>query len=167
MSTQPSALAPGARVLIRRIGTDVRIVASTMAKAEQQQRANIVDLRLEREVAQRTLADMGTKLHKMPTDGAVDAKERISQTERRTKELSLELAGLQRQSVEEGDLRTTLSQFEPVWESLNSREQIRIIGALIEGIAYNGETNKLSMSFRSEGIRRMCRGTVKDGGTES
>jgi site-specific DNA recombinase len=55
----------------------------------------------------------------------------------------------------------TLSQFDPVWESLNSREQTRIISALIVGIEYNGETNKVSVSFRSRGIRGMCRGPAK------
>jgi site-specific DNA recombinase len=104
---------------------------------------------------------MGKQLHKQPVAGTVAPEERIGQTERRMKELSLELARLQRQSVEEGDLRMTLSQFDPVWESLNSREQTRIISALIVGIEYNGETNKVSVSFRSRGIRGMCRGTAK------
>jgi site-specific DNA recombinase len=152
---------------IRRMGSDARIVASTMAKAEQQRRADIADLRLEHEVAQRALGDMGTKLHKLPSDRAVAAKDCIGQIERRMKELSLELASLQRQSVEEGDLRTTLSQFELVWESLNSREQTRIIGALIEGIAYNGVTNRVSVRFRSKGIRGMCRKSAEDGSIES
>jgi site-specific DNA recombinase len=152
---------------IRRIGSDARIVASTIAKVEQQRRANIADLHLEREVAQRALTEIGAELHKLSADRAVAAAERIGQTERRMKELSLELARLQRQSAEEGDLRMTLSQFDPVWELLNSCEQIRIISALIEGIAYNGETNKVSVSFRSKGIRGMCRGTAKDGSTES
>jgi len=146
---------------IRTIGSDARIVASTMAKVEQQRQANIADLHLEREVAQRALADMGKQLHKQPVAGTVAPEERIGQTERRVKELSLELARLQRQSVEEGDLRMTLSQFDPVWESLNSREQTRIISALIVGIEYNGETKKVSVSFRSRGIRGMCRGTAK------
>ncbi len=152
---------------IRKIGSDARIVASTMAKVAQQQQANIADLRLEREVAQRTMADIRTQLHTLPAGRALTAKERLGQTERRMKEISLALARLQRQSVEEGDLRTTLSQFDPVWESLNFREQIRIIGVLIEGIAYNGETNKVSVSFRSEGIRAICRGTARDCASES
>lgn len=152
---------------IRRIGSDARIVASTMAKVAQRRRANIADLGLEREIAARALADMGTQLHKLPADRAVAATERIGQTERRMKELSLELASLQRQSLEDGDLRITLSQFELVWESLNSREQIRIISALIDSIAYNGETNKVSVSFRSKGIRGMCRKSTKDGSIES
>ena len=149
------------------IGSDARIVANTIAKVEQQRRANIADLHLEREVAQRALAEIGAELGKLSADRAVAAAERISQTERRMKELSLELASLQRQSVEEGGLRITLSQFDLVWESLNSREQIRIISALIDRIGYNVETNKVSVGFRSKEIRGMCRGTAKDGSTES
>lgn len=157
---------------ISRIGSDPRIVAHTLTKAEQQRQTNIADLCLEREVAQRALAGMGTEFRKLLplvdccdrtlTDGAVAVEERICQTDRRMKEISQELARLESQSVEEGDLRATLSQFWLVWESLSSSEQIRIIGALIEGIAYNGETNRVRVSFRSEGIRGMCRGTRHD-----
>ena len=130
---------------ISTIGSDARLVASTMTKAEQQRQANIADLRLEREVAQRALADMENELHELLQlgDRAAAVKERIDQIDHRMKDISLELASLESQSVEEDDLRTTLSQFWMVWESLNSREQVRIIGNLIDGIAYNGATNKL------------------------
>lgn len=152
---------------ISTIGSDARIVASTMTKAEQQRQANITDLRLEREVAQRALADIGNELRTLlplgdcsgqtATDRATAVKERVDQIDRRMKDLSLELAGLESQSMEEDDLRTTLSQFWLVWESLNSREQVRLIGTLIEGIAYNGATNRVAVSFRSKEIRLMCR----------
>lgn len=155
---------------ISTIGSDARIVASTMAKLEQQRRANISDLRLEREVAQRALADMGNELHKLlplgdcsgqtPPDRAVAVKELVGQTDRRMKDLSQELASLESQSVEQDDLRTTLSQFSLVWESLNSRQQVRIIGTLIDSIVYNGATNRVAVKFRSKEIRVMCRGTA-------
>jgi site-specific DNA recombinase len=48
-----------------------------------------------------------------------------------------------------------------VWESLNSREQARIIRTLIEHVAYDGKTNKVTVSFRSARIREMCRGAAK------
>lgn len=147
---------------ISTIGSDARIVASTITKAEQQRQANVADLRLEREVAQRALADLGNELRALLQLGdlAAAVKVRVDQIDRRIKDLSLELASLESQSVEEGDLRTTLSQFWPVWESLNSREQVRIIGTLIDGIAYNGATNRIAVSFRSKEIRLMCRRTA-------
>jgi site-specific DNA recombinase len=156
---------------ISRIGMDPRIVARTMTKAEQQRQTNIADLTLEREIARRALAEMEVELRKLlplvdwsdqtPTESAIAVNEHIGQAERRLKDLSQELASLENLAIDENDLRTTLAQFGQVWESLNSREQIRIIGTLIEGIAYNGETNKVRVSFRSAGIREMCRGAGK------
>jgi site-specific DNA recombinase len=143
-----------------------------MTKAEQQRQANIAELTLEREVAQRALAGMGTELRDLlplvdsrrqtPTNSAISVNERLAQTESRLKELSQELLSLESEAVDENDLRTTLSQFGPLWESLNSREQIQIIGALIEGIGFNGENNAVRVSFRSTGIREMCRGAGKN-----
>jgi len=162
---------------VQRIGSDSRIVARAVAKANEQRRNSVGDLAFEHEAAQRKLGSLGTQLRELVppvgcgdetvTDRMADLQERIGQTERRRREILLELGSLESQSLDEGDLRTALAQFGPVWESLNSWEQTRIICILIEGIAYNGKANKLTVSFRSDGIRRMCRGTAKDGGTES
>jgi site-specific DNA recombinase len=142
-----------------------------MKKAEQQRKNNIADLTLEREVTRRSLAQNEVELRKLtplvdccdqtPTESAIAVNEHIGQAERRLEDLSQELASLENQGVDEDDLRSTLAQLGQVWESLNSREQIRIIGTLIEGIAYNGETDKVRVSFRSTGIREMCRGAGK------
>jgi len=153
---------------IRRIGSDPRIVAWAVAKADEQRRSSVADLTLEHQAAQRELASLGTQLCKLiPNVGCgeqivaertADLQERIGQTERRLREILQELGSLESQSMDEGDLRAALAQFGAVWESLNSREQVRIIGTLIERVIYNGKTRKLTVSFRSAGIREMCRG---------
>ena len=162
---------------VQRIGSDSRIVERAVAKADEQRRNSVGDLAVEHEAAQRKLGSLGTQLRELVptvscgdqtvTDRMVDLQERIGQTERRLRVILLELGSLESQSVDEGDLRTALAQFGLVWESLKSLEQARIIRTLIERIVYNGKTNKLSVSFRSEGIHGMCRGTAKDGATRS
>ena len=156
---------------IRRIGSDMRIVAHTFAKAEEQRRISVATLTLEREVAQRALASMRTELRKLlvvdcrdqpTTDRLADLQERIGQTERRLTEIVLELEHLESQVVYEGDLRTTLARFDPVWEALNSWERVLIIRSLIERVTYNGNSNKLTVRFISAGIREMCRGNQEE-----
>ena len=161
---------------VQRLGFDSRIVARAVAKSDEQWRSTVGDLTVERETAQRELGRLRTELRKLVptvgcddrtvTDRVADLQERIGQTERRLREILVELGNLDSQSVDEGDLRTALAQFGRVWESLNSWEQARIIRALIDRIVYNGKTNKLTVSFRSERIRRMCRGTAKGGVNE-
>ena len=150
---------------IRGIGSDPLIVAQTIAKAEEQRRLRAITLALEREAAQHALASMERELGKTRpvlscdhsvADRVADLQERIGQTERRMSEIILELRNLEGQPIDEADLRTTLERFEPVWESLKSWEQVRVIRTLIERVTYNGKTNRVAVSFRSAGIRAMC-----------
>jgi len=161
---------------IRRLGSDPRIVARAVAKAEEQRLGIVGDLSLERQAAKRELARLGTQLSAVTkaacsdqpvANGVADLQERIVKTERRLTEILQELERLDSHTVDENDLRTVLARFGPVWELLNSREQVRIIRTLIDGVVYNGKTNKVTMTFRSAGIRKMCRRTGGEGRNES
>ena len=153
---------------IRRIGSDPRIVAAVVAKVNENRRDMMADLSLEHQAAQRELASLGTKLRELlpnagcgeqtMTEQMADLHQRIDRTEYRSREILRELGSLEGESVDEADLRVVLAQFEPVWEFLNSREQARIIRTLIEHIDYSGKTNRVTVSFRSPGVRGMCRG---------
>jgi site-specific DNA recombinase len=153
---------------IRRIGSDPRMVAAVLAKANEKRRGMVADLSLERQAAQRELASLGTELRGLlPNTGGgeqatanqiADVHQRIARTEYRSSEILRELGSLEGESVDEADLRVILAQFEAVWEFLNSREQARIIRTLIEHIDCSGETNRLTVRFRSPGVRGMCRG---------
>jgi len=153
---------------IWRIGSDPRIVACALAKAEEQRRSSVADLILERQAAQGLLARMEAELrilspladcrNQEATDGTADLQKRIDQMERRLREIHQELASLETPIVDEGDVRLALEQFEPVWDSLNSREQARFIRALIECVIYNGKVGKVTVKFRSAAIRETCRG---------
>ena len=162
---------------IRRIGSDPRILERAIAKAEEQRRSRATDLTIERRLAEKELSGLATELRKLVplighrnqtvTDRMADLQERIGQTERRLSEVLQELESLERQAVDESDFRVALAEFGPVWESLNSREQSRIVHSLVERVAYDGRTNRVTVSFRSAGIRGMCNGTGNGNGNES
>jgi len=162
---------------IRRIGSDPHVVTRAIAKAEEQRRGRVTDLTFERQLTQKELAGLGAELRKlvplvgrrdqMVTDRMADLQERIGQTERRLSDVLQELAGLENQAVDEDDFRAALIEFGPVWESLTSREQARIVHSLVERVAYDGKTNKVTVSFRTAGIRRICRGAEKGEADES
>lgn len=155
---------------IWRIGSEPRIVACALAKAEELRRSSVADLILERQSAQKLLASMKAELCNLipladsrsreVIDGTGDLQKRIDQMERRLREIRHELTSLETPIVDEGDVRRALGQFEPVWDSLNSREQARFIRALIEGVICNGKVHKVTVKFRSAAIREMCRGRV-------
>jgi site-specific DNA recombinase len=162
---------------IRNIGADPRIVARALEKAEQQRLAGIGDLEIERQLAQNELAKLGVELQQLIpvvglgnqsiTDRMADLQERIGRTEHRLAGIVHELAALESGRVDQEDLRAALAQFGPVWESLNSREQARIIHSLVQRVVYDGRTNKVTVSFRSAGIRGMCNGGTTGKGDDN
>ena len=78
-----------------------------------------------------------------------------------------EVISPQREAVNEKDVARALSAFNPVWESLNVREQSRIIHLLIERIGYDGRDGKVMVTFRSLGIKELCTETHPSGEEES
>jgi len=75
--------------------------------------------------------------------------------EQRLAEIARELAGIDRDTVNEADLRTALTLFDPVWDMLFPFERERIIRLLIERIDYDGNTGKLGIEFAASGIRSL------------
>lgn len=154
---------------IRAIGADPRIAARALQKAEQLRLTGIGELTAERDSAMRELAALATELRQLVplasegeqavTDRMADIQERIGRTQHRLTEIKQELDGLESGRVDERDFRAALAQFGPVWEYLNTREQGRIIHALVERVAYDGRSKKVTVAFRSAGIWAMCRGT--------
>jgi site-specific DNA recombinase len=155
---------------IRKIGSDPRIAARALEKAEEQRLANIRELTSERQTVQNDLAGFAAELRRLVplvvnenvTDRMADLQERIERVQQRLAEITRDLQGPEAGRVDEGDFRTALAQFGPVWEWLNSREQGRIIRALVERVVFDGRANKVTVSFRFAGVREMCRAEEKE-----
>jgi site-specific DNA recombinase len=169
--SEPAIKAALARRICR-IGSDQRLVACVVGKAEEQWQTAIADLTLERDVARRKLANLGGESVKSPVNDqnqtvmgpVADLRERIQQMEARLTEIQEELCHLENQTLDRGDVRKAMEQFGPVWDSLLAREQARILRALIERVFYNGKVNRVTVTFRSAAIREMCQRTGEDGG---
>jgi site-specific DNA recombinase len=66
------------------------------------------------------------------------------------------------ETVDEEDLRTALQSFDPVWQSLNTAEQTRLIRAVIDRIGYDGRTGRIAVTFRAAGFKAICAGAGQD-----
>ena len=49
-----------------------------------------------------------------------------------------------------------LGTFDPVWESLTSNEQTRIVHLLVERVDYDGANGNVSITFRPSGIKNLA-----------
>ncbi|MBI4910944.1 MAG: recombinase family protein [Acidobacteria bacterium] len=151
---------------LRKIGSDPRIVREALNRIETIRCSQITDLSVERDLARKELAACASEMQGLAalvarqdptvTGRIADLQDRMKRAEARRGQLVGELAGLESGGMDEDDLREALRQFGPVWDSLNSREQARIVHTLVERVAYDGRTNKVTVSFRSAGIREMC-----------
>ena len=87
--------------------------------------------------------------------GEIDTE--LDQTSRRIEELRRETRALDGQTVNETDLRSALSAFDPVWEQLESGEKARVLEILIQEVMYNAKDGEVSITFRPGGVRTLAK----------
>jgi len=156
---------------VRGLAQNPQIVAETVRQARQLAEANFGELRAELEACERELRRLNRDLVKvaattntgMRVDRLADLQDRIGSTERRMSEIRADLGALEREAVSEPEVAEALATFDPVWESLNTNEQTRIVRTLIERVGYDGRTGKVAVTFRSAGFRDLCEGREHHG----
>lgn len=66
------------------------------------------------------------------------------------------------EKVDEGDLEAALGLFDPLWDSMAAAERERVLGLLLERIAYDGKQGMLAITFRPCGIRTLTAGSTQE-----
>lgn len=67
---------------------------------------------------------------------------------------------LEADQFDEADALCALAEFDPVWASLTTREQMRLVQLLVAKVGYDGRNGKVTVDFRSSGIRDLCSGAA-------
>ena len=125
---------------IRKIGKDPALIRETVQKAKEEREVHTERLVGERKLLQRQLqqenqefkglllaiGEQGTFSNGLSRQLA-ELEEKIGATERRLTEIGEEVTRLEKQSIDERDLKKALSLFDPVWEELYPKEKIRIM----------------------------------------
>jgi site-specific DNA recombinase len=150
---------------IRSLGKDPGIAAETARKVREQAEASSQELRAELKTAEEELVRLQRELVRVAaapggngvrTDRMADLQDRIQTTELRVAEVRAELGVLDAEAVCQPELKHALEAFDPVWESLNTGEQTRIVRALVERVGYDGRTGKIAVTFRAAGFKELC-----------
>lgn len=145
------------------------IVRTTLAKLREESEKRLDELGTEQRSSERELKKSHARVRKLVsvssasasdgvavTDQLADLQDRIRVLEQRTIAIREEVLSLKQEAVDEVDLTQALSAFDPVWESLSPREQSRLIRLLIERVGYDGRDGKVTVTFRSLGIKALC-----------
>ncbi|MAT16304.1 MAG: resolvase [Planctomyces sp.] len=148
---------------IRSIGEDDDVVSETVKFAREQTQTRIKELESEKRSRQtelnRTngiLKDVFTQGNDSPSlDSLARYQEIIRLGEQRMTEIRDELLVLNRQLVDAGEIASACRLFDPLWETLNPREQCRILHMLVQQVAYDGEAGTVAISFHPTGIKSL------------
>jgi site-specific DNA recombinase len=168
--TCPSGPVPAAEMeqfvvdQVREIGKDPSLVAETTAQAAKQVETEIKRLRGEQNALGRDLRRWHTELAKVAAEGPspgtttrlADLQERIKAAEVRLTQLAAKLDTQERQHIDEGEAAAALAQFDPIWQSLSTREQERLLHLLIERVDYDGESGNVSLTFHRTGLKALA-----------
>ena len=154
---------------IRGVGRNEEIVQATTKGVREQSDRRMTELQVERRRQESELKQLYSSVEKLvhgagsessngrsTTDQLADLQDRIRASEQRITAIREEVIALERETVGESELTQALAHFDPVWESLSPREQARIIRLLIERVGYDGRDGRVTVAFRSVGIKALC-----------
>lgn len=85
-----------------------------------------------------------------------EVDERMERAATRQQELQAEIAAGHGEGVDVDHLRTALADFDPIWNALFPREQIRVLRLLIEEVRYDARTTEVAITFRPGGVQALA-----------
>ena len=153
---------------IKGIGSDSALPREVGEQARRQSEAQLAELETERRALERELGRWNAEVRKLleqiapgdantpATDRLAELQERISGAERRAIEVRERVLVLRRGMIDQREVAKAMSIFDPVWDTLTSREQTRVVQLLVERVDYDGPNGKVSITFHPIGIKTLA-----------
>jgi len=150
---------------IKAIGKDTNLLDETLEESRRQREVAIDKLEVEKRTLERELHRHNAELRVLAakgksngvtTDRMADIQDRIMITEQRATEVREQIVALSRELVDAREVGEVCSLFDPIWDTLTTREQARILHLLIERIDYDGTNSTVSITFHPSGIKTLA-----------
>ncbi len=155
---------------IRLIGKDPEVQAATVEQARAASLERVNRLEQDRRLLERDLRRYADEMRRLAgetpggwNDGMsvagrlAELQDRIREVEQRATEVQNQITEANREQVDEREVAAALEAFDPVWDTLSSKEQARVLRLLIERVAYDGEKGTLAVTFRNAGIKTLAK----------
>ena len=84
-----------------------------------------------------------------------EIREQLAAGEARAEGLRKEILRREKQRIDEKELRRAMESFEEVWKAMNLEEQRALLRQLVEKVGYDGRTGKVTVSFKSAGVKEL------------
>jgi site-specific DNA recombinase len=155
---------------IRKLGSDPELARRTVEHARNQVAARVEQLGKDEAAGREQLRRLNMEMACAATvsgeeDGAaarfdrlVEVHKEVQTIEDRLATIWTEIKALSDDPLDAADVLSALERFEPVWNSLRTHQQTRMVNLLVERVGYDGRTGKVTVAFRSQGMRELCSG---------
>jgi site-specific DNA recombinase len=144
---------------IRRVSVHPRVLEETARVIRHRLTEEIARLREELNGVQlrvKNLKSQVARLRKPDASREAEFKEQIGAGEVRVAELKREILVRERGRVDGDELHKTMEPFEALWKTMNIQEQSLLLRQLVEKVGYDGRTGKVTVSFKSTSIKKLC-----------
>jgi site-specific DNA recombinase len=143
---------------IQRVGVNPDVLAETVRVARQRLSEALGGIQEELNATNLKVKNLKSQLARArnPEPARVaELRELVATGEARAAELRKEILRLEKQRVDEKELCKTMQSFQDVWKAMNLEEQRALIGQLVEKVGYDGRTGKVTLSFKSAGVKEL------------
>jgi len=143
---------------IRRVGVHPDVLGETTRLARQQLAEMITTLREELNTANGRIKNLKSQIARIRNPEAArlaEIREQLAAGETRAEALRKEILRREKQRIDEKELRRTMESFEDVWKAMNLDEQRNLLRQLVEKVGYDGRTGKVTVSFKSAGVKEL------------
>lgn len=91
-----------------------------------------------------------------------DLQERIQHNERRMLAIDKELAEIDTSTGNHLELESAVLSFDPIWEAMTLRDQIRLIQLVVKRVDYDGESGRVTITFHPLGGKSQSEYSAKE-----
>ncbi len=157
---------------IRGLGRDGKLRAQVVAGVEAEDRNRRAHIEAEQDELRRKLQRLNGGLTRQAADKKSDSASRfdridglrqeVEAVERKLTQLAVKMKAAVEAAADQDDIQRALERFEPVWESLTTRDREKLIRTLVTKVGYDGRTGKVTIGFRREKGKDLCHASTNN-----
>lgn len=148
---------------IRTIGKDPALLKQTTIDVQQRNHVECKRLRDEQKSLARQMRDDHAKLQAIVANpniasnlsGLSEIQSRLETADRRSQQITSELAVLEAQKIDDQQITNVLAGFDELWQSLPPKEQVRLVRLLIESVSFDGPGGNVAIKFHPTGLKSL------------
>lgn len=148
---------------IRAIGLKEQLITSIIAESHQTTKDEIIEHKKRLKLLRKELDSYNSQLKPLlalpnyDEDQLASLREKIAITERDITSCSNRLEQLRNHCLLPDEIRHACRQFDPLWDTLTTNEQWRMLGLLLERVEFDAETESINITFAPGGVKNLNR----------